>query len=97
MTRSTGSLSDRSSGRGGRSGPWDFAARGTRPLVWQGAAGGEASKNFNADQQQMHADARGWDWGERIGTARQARSCGFWRSRASRTLADLRASACICC
>jgi hypothetical protein len=53
------------------------AARG--PPVWHGAAGGKASKNFNADQQQMNADARGWDWGGCIGTARQARSYGFWQ------------------
>jgi hypothetical protein len=59
MTRSTRSLGDRSYGRGGRTDPWDFAARGMRPLVRQGAARGEASKNFDADQQQMHADARG--------------------------------------
>jgi hypothetical protein len=40
------------------------AARGR----WRSnAAGGKASKNFNADQQQMHADARGWDWGACIG------------------------------
>jgi hypothetical protein len=57
----------------------DFTARGKRPLLWHGAASGEASKNFNADQQQMNADARGWDWGGRIGTARQERSCRFWQ------------------
>jgi hypothetical protein len=52
-------------------------------------------EGLNADKKKMHADARRWDMGHRIGAALRVRLCDPCREGPCRTQAHPRASACI--
>jgi hypothetical protein len=67
-----------------------------RAMQWPGCAAWCGSPGSKQVQPQMHADARGWDMGHRIGAAYQVESGDRGYERASRTQAHPRASACIC-